>query len=308
MSPEDTSDDWRARRKKQRDDAYAQVIMGKPVVIVGAPGVGKTHFASELASQFELNHSIERINLIAGKDPLVNVELSLRLLRENPPREPMIVLIGEADILKREEFARVIKAFKNYKRVRSVIATSSTSLGLRGVQEINLGYPLGKVYGLREQAVIRPQEGIIKVVAPKILTFTDVLIAKLKKSPADLFKISPRQFEEVIADLLSGMGMEVELTPATRDGGKDILAYLNTPVGKLLTLVEAKQHNKNRPVGISLVRSLFGTLMDHQATTGLLVTTSRFAKPAQQFQERHKYQLELKDYEDVVSWLMKHKT
>jgi restriction endonuclease Mrr len=169
-----------------------------------------------------------------------------------------------------------------------VLARGYTSIGLRGVQEVILGYPLGKVYGLREQAVIRPQEGIIKVVAPKILTFTDVLIAKLKKSPADLFKISPCQFEEVIADLLSGMGMEVELTPATRDGGKDILAYMNTPVRKLLTLVEAKQHNKNRPVGISLIRSLFRTLVDHQATTGMLVTTSRFAKPAQQFQERHK--------------------
>jgi restriction system protein len=102
--------------------------------------------------------------------------------------------------------------------------------------------------------------------------------------------------------------MEVELTPATRDGGKDILAYMDTPVGKLLSLVETKQHNKNRPVGVSLVRSLYGTVVDHQASSGMLVTTSRFAKPAKQFQEKHRYQLELKDYGDVVNWLLKHKT
>lgn len=74
--------------------------------------------------------------------------------------------------------------------------------------------------------------------------------------------------------------MDVELTPATHDGGKDILAYMDTPVGKLLTLVEAKKYNKNRPVNVSLVRTLYGTLLDHQATTGMLVTTSRFARPA----------------------------
>src|SRR5437016_3760895 len=122
-----------------------------------------------------------------------------------------------------------------------------------------------------------------------------------------LCKISPRQFEEVIADLLVGMGMDVELTPATRDGGKDILAYMNTEMGRFLTLVEAKQHNKSRPVGVSLVRNLYGTLIDHQATTGMLVTTSRFAKPAKQFQERHKYQLTLKEYEDVVNWLLQYR-
>src|SRR6185437_5910463 len=129
----------------------------------------------------------------------------------------------------------------------------------------------------------------------------------LRKQPSDLFRISPRQFEEVIADLLSGMGMEVELTPTTRDGGKDILAYMQTEIGKFLTLVEAKQYDERRPVGVSLVRSLFGTLVDHNATSAMLVTTSRFAKPAQQFQERHRYQLTLKNYDDVVSWLLKHK-
>lgn len=130
---------------------------------------------------------------------------------------------------------------------------------------------------------------------------------QLKRKPDDLFKITPRQFEEVIADLLSDMGMEVELTPETRDGGKDILAYIKTEIGKFLCLVEAKRHNKNRPVGVSLVRSLFGTLKDHQATSAMLVTTSRFAPPARQFQQRHEYQLSLKDYNDVVSWILKYK-
>lgn len=164
----------------------------------------------------------------------------------------------------------------------------------------------GKLYGLEDQ-IIAPQKKIIQVVAPQIIATNDTLIKHLKREPEDLYKISPRKFEEVIADLLTNMGMEVELTQATRDGGKDILAYMDTEIGKLLCLVEAKQHNKNRPVGVSLVRTLFGTLVDHQATSGMLVTTSRFSKDANTFQERHKYQLSLKDYNDVVSWLLKYK-
>ena len=100
------------------------------------------------------------------------------------------------------------------------------------------------------------------------------------------------------------MGMEVELLPATRDGGKDILAYMQTDVGKILTLVETKRYDRNRPVGVGLVRTLFGTLLDYRATTGMLVTTSRFAKPAKQFQERHRWQLSLQNYNDVVSWFV----
>jgi HJR/Mrr/RecB family endonuclease len=173
-------------------------------------------------------------------------------------------------------------------------------------QVINLGPPEGKLYGLKDQLIV-PSQSIVSVVRPQIVTINNTLLKRLKKAPTDVFNISPRQFEEVIAELLTGMGMDVELTPETRDGGKDILAYTKTELGQLLTLVETKQFRKTHPVGVSLVRSLFGTVVDHGASTGMLVTTSRFAKPAKQFQERHKYHLSLKDYEDVVSWILKHK-
>jgi restriction endonuclease Mrr len=101
--------------------------------------------------------------------------------------------------------------------------------------------------------------------------------------------------------------MEVELTPQTRDGGADIFAYMDTGLGKLLCLVEAKQHRETRPVGVSLVRGLYGTVVHQQASKGMLVTTSRFTKDAQTFQQKHEYILSLKDYSDVLSWILKYK-
>jgi len=56
------------------------------------------------------------------------------------------------------------------------------------------------------------------------------------------------------------------------------------------------------------VRELYGTLNDYQANSAMLVTTSRFTEPSREFQERHKYQLALKDYTDVVKWISKHKS
>ena len=47
--------------------------------------------------------------------------------------------------------------------------------------------------------------------------------------------MSPRGFEELVAEMLSRLGYEVTLTPASRDGGKDIYAarrdHLGTFVG-----------------------------------------------------------------------------
>lgn len=218
----------------------------------------------------------------------------------------MILVLDDAESIPSIKLADAIREFKNYKLIRTVIATSRRSFNLRGVTEIELSYIPEKLYGLREQ-VIAPSNRIIKVIAPTIVTANDVLIERLKRKPRNLFQITPRQFEEVIADLLTDMGMEVELTPQTRDGGKDILAYMDTEIGKVLCLVEAKKHSKTRPVGVSLVRSLFGTVVDHQATKGMLVTTSRFSPEANTFQRKHEYTLSLKDYGDVLSWIQRYK-
>ncbi|MGH9561752.1 MAG: restriction endonuclease [Terracidiphilus sp.] len=74
----------------------------------------------------------------------------------------------------------------------------------------------------RETVVISVSEGIIK---------------RLKKEPKDVYKHTPRQYAELIADLLREMGHDVTLTQAARDGGKDILASMKTEVGEFLCLV-----------------------------------------------------------------------
>lgn len=164
----------------------------------------------------------------------------------------------------------------------------------------------GEIYNL-ESATGATTDQLVKVVQPQIVLATDTLIKNLKKSPMDIYQVSSRQFEEIVAYLLSGMGWEVELTKETRDGGRDILAYMQTDLDKFLCLVEAKRYNIKRPVGVELIRTLYGTFCHYQANKAMMVTTSRFSKDAREFQKQHELQLSLREYTDVIGWIQKHK-
>ena len=112
--------------------------------------------------------------------------------------------------------------------------------------------------------------------------------------------------KELVAELLAREGLEVQLTPSTRDGGRDILAFQETPVGKHLYLVECKRHMLERPVGVAVVRQLYGVITQERATAGLIVATSRFSRDALTFAETVRHQMGLKDYEAIKAWLREH--
>jgi len=149
------------------------------------------------------------------------------------------------------------------------------------------------------------ESGLIKIVRPRIIDASEELIYRIRKTPTDLYGISPREFEILIARILEDMGWEVELTKQSRDGGKDILAYMKTELGLFLCLVEAKKYRPDRPVGIEIVKQLYGTFCDEQANSAMLVTTSRFTRDAHEFQAKHNYQLQLREYAHVVDWLFR---
>jgi restriction endonuclease Mrr len=106
------------------------------------------------------------------------------------------------------------------------------------------------------------------------------LITHLSRSPEDLYRLEPAHFEKLVAELLHREGMEVQLTPKTRDGGRDVLALHNGSAGQHLYLVECKRYSPDRPIGVDLVRSLYGAVEQEHATAGLLVTTSRLTQDA----------------------------
>lgn len=148
---------------------------------------------------------------------------------------------------------------------------------------------------------------IISLAKPALISVTDRLIEELQRRPEGIYDLDPRKFEELLADLLTDQGMEVQLTQETRDGGVDIIAEYDTPAGRILCLVDAKRYRRDRTIGVGLVRQLHGTLSDHKATTAMMITTSRYSRDAQAYQQRQKWQLSLRDYNDVIEMLGQYK-
>lgn len=128
------------------------------------------------------------------------------------------------------------------------------------------------------------------------------LIEYLAKHPEFLRQLHHRKFEELIAEIFRNKGYDVTLTPKTRDGGKDIVALYKSPFGHQMFIVECKKHSEDNKVGVELVRGLYGVKTAERYNQAILVTTSTFTKDAKEFVQPLKFELELKDYNDITQW------
>lgn len=131
----------------------------------------------------------------------------------------------------------------------------------------------------------------------------DWMLNELNKNSTDIYKLSSRRFEELIAEIFMRKGYDVELTPATRDGGKDIYVAHKDDFGSFLYLVECKHYDPSHKVGVNVLRDLYGILSKEKATYGIVVTTSDFTKPAQEFQQDIKFQMSLKNFNSIQKWI-----
>ncbi|WP_034754975.1 restriction endonuclease [Janthinobacterium lividum] len=98
---------------------------------------------------------------------------------------------------------------------------------------------------------------------------------------SNLLELSPSQFEDLVANLFSKMGLETKLTRGSRDGGVDAVAFDIRPVLGGKVVIQAKRYKD--AVGVSAVRDLYGTMLNEGANKGILVTTSRYGPDAYVF-------------------------
>jgi len=161
-----------------------------------------------------------------------------------------------------------------------------------GIIDAN-GFPL-KAGTLEERRILHD----VQLVA-------DDLLAKAYGNPNLLYEITPRRFEEFVAELLARLGYEITLTPASRDGGKDIYAAKKDDLGSFLYVVECKKYAPGRRVGVNLIRELHGVVQAERATAGILATTAFFTKGAKDLQQNISNQISLKDYIGIQEWLAK---
>jgi hypothetical protein len=136
-----------------------------------------------------------------------------------------------------------------------------------------------------------------------VVAVHDDLMKSIADNPDLLFQIHPRKFEEIIADIFLKKGFQVELTRATRDGGRDVIAVHELMGVRTKFLIECKRYARHHRVSVGFVQRLLGVKVAEAANKAILATTSTFTRDARRFASSHVWDLDLKDYDDIVSWI-----
>lgn len=87
-----------------------------------------------------------------------------------------------------------------------------------------------------------------------------------------ILNLTPREFELLIASLYEHLGYEVQVTPATRDGGKDIIARIKREDGDEVVYVECKLY-KTTELDVTIIRALFGVISYDHVNRGVIFCT-----------------------------------
>jgi len=120
----------------------------------------------------------------------------------------------------------------------------------------------------------------------------------------DLKNIHWRQFEYLTAEFFKRKGFHIKITPARKDGGKDIIASKDSGIlGPDLIIIECKRHSYDNPVDIQTVKAFWTTVNDEGATKGLIATTSHLTRDAKDYCNVRKYRLSFAESENVKRWL-----
>lgn len=230
----------------------------------------------------------------------------------NPTNEQIMLLIRKLGLSD-----RVFHSLLSYRHINDIAVTPKDILSLAlgsinasNTQEFyskysNFLYQYGNGIDFSsdiihsENKIIVPSKEIIRGVA----VVDNSLLRKAKEDPRIILSFSPREFEEMVCELLDKQGYNVKLTKQTRDGGKDIIVVQKSILGEFCIYVECKKYDTSRPISVSLVRELYGTVMVDNATAGMIITTSHFTKDAKEYREQIKHRMTLKDYNDLVQEL-----
>ncbi len=122
------------------------------------------------------------------------------------------------------------------------------------------------------------------------------LIIRISENQDLIYEVSPREFEEIVEQILKDDGFETRLTKATRDGGRDIIATKTGINGKpVVFFVECKRYSRKNKVDVGIVRELYGVQTSEKVNKACLVTSSLFTRDAITFAEKQNVMIDLVD-------------
>jgi HJR/Mrr/RecB family endonuclease len=139
----------------------------------------------------------------------------------------------------------------------------------------------------------------------ELVDTTMAILEALQRQAISLRDVTWRQLEEIVAELLGARGLDVHLTKATRDGGRDILARGELILGEPTTIAVEVKHRGT--VGTPDIHRAWAANQDLPLV--MVVTSGRFSAGVVNEKRRNdKYhRLLLKDGAGLSQWIAQYR-
>jgi restriction system protein len=99
----------------------------------------------------------------------------------------------------------------------------------------------------------------------------------VSETPDALDHLEWRDLERMMARVMEGLGFECELTPPSKDGGKDLVLFWRASSGDQSFIVELKHWRSGKRVGKAAVSDFMSVIIGENRTGGLILSTSGYA-------------------------------
>lgn len=97
-------------------------------------------------------------------------------------------------------------------------------------------------------------------------------------TPKDLLDLSPREFEDMVVELFSAYGHDAKRTGTVGDHGVDVVVQTKNDEKCVVQCKRWKGY-----VGEPVVRDFYGVVLHEKADRGIIVTSGKFSRPAQEW-------------------------
>jgi restriction system protein len=134
-------------------------------------------------------------------------------------------------------------------------------------------------------------------------TLSSQLACLIASAPSALAELEWRDLERVVAEVFSGLGFGVTLTPGSKDGGKDVILTCFVRGRRAEYYVEIKHWRSSTRVGRASVEQLLKVVVEEQKDGGLFLSTYGFTENAfEQLTTIDRQRLKFGDQEKIVSY------
>lgn len=138
-------------------------------------------------------------------------------------------------------------------------------------------------------------ENIIKILSK---TF----IEKIAENPQFLDNLEWREMEKTLSEIFEGLAFNVNLTPPSKDGGKDIILEMKKKNSSLSFIVEIKHWKSGQKVGQEYVKEFLKVICNEKREKGLFLSTYGFTDNAfEGLTELERKKIRIGKHEKIVS-------